>query len=177
MTVQNSAKKSSGSSIFLKKHGKQLLLAACGLLGVILLLYGEGLIGGVGTDNTGKMNTNEHEDLAQYTARLEESISRLCAKVSGVSDVTVAVTLKSGFEYVYAANSDVKADGTTGMKYITIGSGSGETPVYITEKLPEIAGIGIVCRGGSNPAIQQKLIDLISAAYNVGSNKIYITGS
>ncbi len=148
----------------------------CGLAGVLILLYASDMFSGAETSQKNK-STSEHAEIADYTARLEESIGRLCANVSGVSNVTVAVTLESGFEYVYAADSENKTDGSTEIKYITIGSGSSKSPVYITEKLPKIAGVGIVCRGGSNPAIQQKLIDLISAAYNIGSNKIFITGS
>lgn len=175
MTVQNSVKKGADGKGFLKKNGRLLMLAAGGLVGVLLLLYGSGRLGG--SVAAEKMSTNEHADLEQYAARLEESMGRLCSNVAGVSNVTVAVTLGSGFEYVYAVDQKTKSDGVSEKKYITVGNGSGETPVYITEKLPEIAGVGIVCRGGSNPAIQQKLIALISAAYNIGSNKIYITGS
>lgn len=176
MTVQNSVKKSPDNKAFIKKYSKLLLLAGCGILGVLLLIYGNGKLNSKGSSGD-NLIADEHQDLAAYTARLEASIERLCSNISGVSDVAVAVTLESGFEYVYAADSENKADGSIEIKYITIGSGSGETPVYITEKLPKIAGIGIVCRGGSSPAIQQKLISLICSAYNIGSNKIYITGS
>jgi stage III sporulation protein AG len=176
MAVQNNVKKNTDGAAFIKKNGKVLFILFCGIIGAIILFYTNDKFGGTGTSQKNN-SASEHADLAEYTDRLEESIGRICSNVAGVSDVTVAVTLKSGYEYVYAAYSDNKTDGSVEIKYITIGSGSSKTPVYITEKLPEIAGIGIVCRGGSNPAIQQKLIDLISAAYNIGSNKIYITGS
>ena len=39
----------------------------------------------------------------------------------------------------------------------------------------EVIGIGVVCRGGSDPKIQRELISLISAACGVGSNRIFIT--
>lgn len=175
MTVQSGAKNRIDGKLFFEKNSKWLLIIAGVIAGIMLLLYGGGRLGG--ESSAERMNTSEHSDLAEYTERLEESIRRLCSNVPGVSDVTVAVTLGSGFEYVYAVDIKSKTDGAVERKYITVGSGSGQTPVYITEKLPSVAGIGIVCRGGSNPVIQQKLIALIIAAYNIGSNKIYITGS
>ena len=39
----------------------------------------------------------------------------------------------------------------------------------------EVVGIGIVCRGGSDPKIQRELLSLVSAACGVGSNRIFIT--
>ncbi len=38
-----------------------------------------------------------------------------------------------------------------------------------------IAGIGIVCRGGDDPTVREKLISLIGAACGVRSNRIYVT--
>lgn len=174
MTVQNNTKKPLGSKPFSKINSKLLMLAGCGIVGVLLLLYGGGRLGG--GEKSAAVSPERH-DLSEYSARLEDSIERLCSSVAGVSNVTVAVTLKSGFEYVYATNTQMKTDGSTDVKYLTIGSGGREGTIYITEKLPEIAGIGIVCRGGSDPAVVQKLISLISAAYGVGANKIYITGT
>ena len=44
----------------------------------------------------------------------------------------------------------------------------------VKEKMPVIGGIGIVCKGGGDPTVQKKLLDLISAAFGISSNKIYI---
>ena len=149
-------------------------MVLCGALGLLLLLYGGGVLG---DDDDGKSAADrEIISLTEYTERLEESIGKLCEGVSGVSEVRVAVTLENGFEYVYAADSEVKSGGLTEYKYITVGSGSREGTVYITEKPPKIGGVGVVCRGGDNAEVQRKLISLISAAYNVSSNKIYIIG-
>ena len=149
-------------------------LVLCGALGLLLLLYGGGILG---DDEDGKSAVDgEAISLLEYTQQLEESIEKLCAGVSGVSEVRVAVTLENGFEYVYATDSEVKSDGLTEYKYITVGSGSREGTVYITEKPPKIGGVGVVCKGGDNAEVQRKLISLISAAYNVSSNKIYIIG-
>lgn len=40
-----------------------------------------------------------------------------------------------------------------------------------------IAGVGIVCRGGEDPLISARLTSLISAACGIRSNRIYVTGA
>ena len=145
----------------LKKKGKLWIILLGAVAGVFLLLIGNG---------TGDQKTIERSDtkaLEEYSQSLERKIHEICSNVKGVSDVSVAVSFESGFEYVYAQNED---EG----EIVVIGSGSSKSAVKVTEKPPKIAGIGIVCRGGGDPTVQNKLIKLLSAAFNVSSNKIYI---
>ena len=163
----------------LLNNKKLLIIAAIAAIGVLMLVCGGG------EDKTkGKTQTAPEQDvtaqLEEYRESLRYDIARLCEQVGGVSDVTVAVSLECGFEYVYATDSKSDTDSygsQTQIKYITVGNGSSESAVYITEKLPRIGGIGVVCRGGSDPVIIKRLTALLSAAYNIGSNKIYVTGT
>jgi stage III sporulation protein AG len=84
------------------------------------------------------------------------------------------VTLAGGFEYVYATDRKTAAGGES-ISYVTVGSGSGESLVYITEKPPAIVGVGVVCTGGTDPTVRQEITALLSAALGIGSNKIYVT--
>ena len=144
----------------LRSLGKRWGIIACALFGVALLIYGS-------RDAKSTVDTNEKgSELVEYSREVESKILELCSKVEGVRNVSVAVSFESGFEYVYATDGD---------KTLTVGSGSNESAVRVTEKPPTISGVGIVCTGGGDPRIQQKLINLISAAYGISSNKIYIT--
>ena len=154
---------------------KYLWLGLLAAVGVVLMLMG----GGKSDYKKEASDLAPETQLTQYAEALRQDIERLCRQVGGVSDVTVAVSLESGFEYVYATDKSVEfgAGGSEQKKYVTVGNGSSESAVYITEKLPRIGGVGIVCRGGSDPEIVRRLTSLISAAYNIGSNKIYVTGT
>ena len=88
-----------------------------------------------------------------YTAEMEAKATALCSRVEGVGDVAVAVSLAQGVEYVYEENR------------------------LLTERPPQIGGIGVVCSGGDDPVTVQTLISLLSAAFGVSSNRIYITGA
>ena len=46
--------------------------------------------------------------------------------------------------------------------------------MLITRTYPSVSGIGIVCEGGGDASVRSQLLSLLSAAYGIGSNKIYI---
>jgi stage III sporulation protein AG len=153
-------KKTKGLLSRLKAEVKPWMFAALALVGVVLLIFG-------GSEKKETPTSADNgSDLVKYSKEVEAKILELCSKVEGVRNVSVAVSFESGFEYVYATDGD---------KTLTVGSGSNESAVRVTEKPPTISGVGIVCTGGGDPRIQQKLINLISAAYGISSNKIYIT--
>ena len=135
-------------------------ISLCLILGIVLL--------GVGT--LGKQETSKEQSsvisLSEYESSLENKIKELCERVDGVTNVSVAVSLSSGGEYVYA--KDGKDD------YVLVGSGNYESGVLLSEKTPQISGIGIVCNFGGDQNVKYRLISLVSAACGVGSNKIFI---
>ena len=92
-------------------------------------------------------NGNEIKEDGGPAAFMEEKIKQLCESVEGVGDVKVAVTVES---------------------YLRSSAG--------TQYSSDVRGIGIVCRGGDDPSTAQKLLSLISAACDVPTNRIYITG-
>lgn len=124
-----------------------------------------------------KSSTNPDLRLAEYSQSIEKKISELCSNVRGVSNVKVTVYFDSGFETIYAYNEESKSS-TSGInsekKYVTIGSGNDESMVCVLEKMPNICGVAIVCKGGGNALIANELTNLIASAFGVPKNKIYI---
>lgn len=166
----------------LKKVGLPALL--CGIVGVVLILWGSHILPGSNSQVTGTDNDNTsgmspgatyEVSVETYRQALEDRMAAICAQVSGAGEVQVIVSLQGGFEYVYAYDEKVSAAGTSRV-YVTIGSGSSQRLVFLTEKAPAITGIGVVCTGGSDPTVRQEITSLLSAAFGIGTNKIYVTG-
>ena len=155
----------------LKENGRLrlYLLLGCGLLGILLILFGSSEKKAPSSPIDSPYSTSTDE-LVIYQDYLESRIKRLCESVSGVKNVTVVVTLSGSFESVYATEWP---DGND--EYVILGSGSSASPIYLSRSAPEIAGIGIVCSGGSNDNIRRELIALLSATFHISSNRIYIT--
>ena len=60
---------------------------------------------------------------------------------------------------------------------VIIGSGSSEKALLIGYENPEIAGIGIVCSGGDDPIKRASIISVVSSAFNISTNKIFVSGT
>lgn len=159
----------------MKKSGKLAIALVGVLLGVLLLFLGNR----AGKDTADPTPDAPTETAARsveaYRTDLETRMETICSRVAGVGEVDVIVTLAGGFEYVYATDKKTTAGGET-TTYVTVGSGSSESLVYVTEKPPAIVGIGVVCTGGMDPTVRQEVTALLSAAFGIGSNKIYVTG-
>ena len=163
-------KRNIGFVTYMKNKKNSLIIIVLLALGLLLLL----LPSAAAKTNT---SSDNEERLVKYIDTLENKMESLCSKIRGVSSVNVTVYLDSGFETVYAYNEQSKATSNginSEKKYVTIGSGNDESMVCIVEKMPSICGIAIVCKGGGNPVIANQLINLISSAYNVPKNKIYV---
>ena len=157
----------------LKENGRLrlYLLLGCGVLGILLILFGSSTKTAEKTSTETPYSTSTDE-LVIYQDYLEKRIKTLCESVSGVRNVTVVVTLSGSFESVYATEWP---DGNE--EYVILGSGSSASPIYLSRSAPEIAGIGIVCSGGDDYNVRKNVISVVSSAFNVSSNKIFVSGS
>ena len=149
------------------EHGKRgiprtALLLAGAILGVFLLLWGNARSA---AQNVPTDNDPETADMEEYARSLEERIRVFCEGVEGVGAARVAVSLESGYRRVYAQEDS---------SYVMVGSGASRGTVYLTDEPPRLGGIAVICDGGGDPIVRQRLIGLLSAAYDIGTNKIYI---
>ena len=163
-------RKGMGLIDYLREQKSLPIIIALLLAGVLLLLLPSGV--------SNKSNkTDDGERLSKYGQELERKIGELCSQIRGAGSVSVNVYFESGFETVYAYNEESKT-GSGGVnsekKYVTVGSGNDESMVCIVEKMPSICGVAVVCSGGSDPIVAERIINLISSAYGVPKNKIYV---
>lgn len=156
-----------GLLAFLGARGRLWILFGGALAGVFLLVAGS-VLGTEENESTALFYREDMETLLSYEARLEKEIAALCGEVSGVSHPEVMLHLSGGTRVIYAADA-------TG-KPVSVGSGSAEEALQSTIRMPEIAGVAIVCRGGSDPAVQQKLTDLVSTALGISTSRVAIAG-
>lgn len=155
---------------------KNLIPLVIGVVGIVIVL----IAGGNSTESEQATAEGMQDDITAYTAGLEEKIKKLCEACEGVSHVSVAITLEGGFEYEYAKNTEYGKNSYGDERkeeYLVIGQGSGEKCVVLRQKLPGIAGVGVVCRGGDDDVVREQLTMLISSVLNIGANKIYITSA
>ncbi len=165
--MENTNRKGTGIWGFLKARGRLWLLLGGALAGILLILLG-GAMSEKETQTQTELGTEEASALTAYEEALEKELAHICGEVAGVGQVDVLVHLAHGSRVVYSTDGDGK---TT-----TIGSGTGEKALYETLYSPSVSGVAIVCRGGNDPAIQQKLTDLVSTALGISAARVCVAG-
>ena len=157
---------------------KPRVFIAAGLLVGVLLLWLGASVRRAEKDETSPESAPGDSAAAvrEWCAYLEDEAVRLCESVAGVSRVTVVVTVSESFVTRCAADETVRGDERT-KKVVTVGSGSAARLYETGLTMPVIAGIGVSCRGAEDPGTRAELTALLSAAFGVGINKIYVTGA
>ena len=133
------------------KSGGWLLVGACA--GVLLIIIGSTSSFGGRSEPTPTIDSNHQEVHPDYVRDLEERVAYQLARISGVSNVSVMLTVESGSEFVY--------QGSNRVRIIT----------------PTVRGVSVVAQGGESPVLQQEIIAMLSALFNLGSNRIFVSGA
>ena len=165
--ITGNKRKSGGVWGFLHEKGRIWILLGGILAGVVLLVLG-GNLGSIDEEHKGQVAEGTLGEITAYEERLEGELEQLCAAVTGVGHPDVMVRLSGGTQAVYVRDEN----GTP----VTVGSGSNQSALCESLRAPEIAGVGIVCRGGSDPVIRQKLIELVSSTLGIPTSRVYVTG-
>ncbi len=171
----------------IKKYSKILknpkALIIIGIIGIALIF-----ISSFGGKTEKTVNKNESFSAEEYKASLEKDITKLVKGITGSRKVTVVITLESGISYNYAETgenvSEEKSDqnkteqkNETKQEYITVKNADGsETAILLSKQMPEIRGVAIVCEGGDNAALNEKIQNAVTSALNITSKRVYIAG-
>ena len=159
------------TNAFLRSKKSFIFFAVLAVLGIVLMCA-------AGGEDEKKDDSVGIEDMdpAEYAKNVEERVEALCNRIDGVSSTYAVVTLKGGYKAIYALDMQSGSSNSKNQTVI-IGSGSAEKGLLIGYENPEIAGIGIVCSGGDDYNIKQNIISVVSSAFNLPSNKIFVAGS
>lgn len=153
-----------------------IITAAAGALLIVLSAF----IGGV----TSIRNENGQNELEKYISSMEKRLCDTVSKIDGAGESQVFITVENTFETVYASNASIDESGDekktskTTQKQIAYSSAGtdGEMPVVVKQICPKICGVLVVCEGGGNTAVRQEVINSVSTAVGISTNKIYVTG-
>ena len=106
----------------------------------------------------------------------DETEKRLCetlTEIEGVGKAKVMLTVTSTEEYVYA-ESVKSGTSQTENSYVIIDKGSQKEALVKKINNPAISGVVIVCEGGDDPKVCERIYNAVSTALNIPTNKIYV---
>ena len=172
-------------SKYLKPFKKPKTVLIIGLVGIGLLVLSSLFSSGESKKEnmkTGEMTAEEYKTI------LEEDIKETVTDITGSKNVSVVITLESGIKYSYAdireetltekkENEKESTDNETKSGYITVKTAEGgEQALLVTTQMPKVRGVAIVCDGGDNERIAEKIQNAVMSALNISSKKVYICG-
>ena len=156
----------------LKKDKKALLTLAVGIGGMLLILLSEIPV------SEASQQKNVSQQAENFSRELEEETEKLISKIKGAGRVSVMLTYESSEERVWAMDKEekIQSDGESDIdeRYIIIDADEGETGLALKVIYPRVRGVAVVCSGGADPAVQSEIKGLLTALFDIGSNRISI---
>ena len=162
---------------FIKNVFKEKKLMIIGIIGIIL----------IGISSFSPFSSEEEKaeikttDPESYRLQTQEQIKSVVIGITGNKDVKVAITLERGSLYEYESErqenisegDSIKREESTKTTTVQKGSGS-EDALIITEYMPQIRGVAIVCKGIENSAVKEEIANAVAAALGITSKRVYI---
>ena len=128
---------------------------------------------------------------AEYTESLENSLTQIVSSIQGAGETQVMVTLENDVQTVYATEERTTSQGTeekTGdstaktqqskegeTNYIIVKDANGaERALEITQVQPTVKGVVVVCAGGDDPVVQQRIMNAVTTALNLSSKRVCV---
>lgn len=170
------------------KDKKLKILTVVGLIGIVIIALTTFLP--KKTEPIIK-ETNNEISTDNYVEKLQNDILDLVTSIDGVGKAKVMVTLKNSVEYVYAKEEKQNTDKTNGSlgenqtvqqrdnyehKTILIEDQNGRKKALVRTTIePTVKGVVIVCEGGDDVFVQEKVIEAVRTALGIGSNNVCVT--
>lgn len=131
---------------------------------------------------TGAKNVMQTAAQLPETETLERELETIFSKIEGVGKVNVELTVKSGYQSVYAydkqntasRNGD-NAESQIQEKMIIVSSDGTQTPVMERVDYPVFSGALVVCDGGDIAKVKLILTEAVHSLTGITSDKIIIS--
>ena len=161
-------------------------LVVIGVCGIVLIFISSIFTGE--SDDENKVGNASTYTIEQYQKQLQDSVENIVTSITGDESPTVVITLESGIRYSYASADETDSSSSTGstsdqsseskkQSYITVKTADGgEQALIVTEIMPQIRGVAIICKGGNSSQTVEKIKNAVTAALNITSKRVYISG-
>ena len=149
---------------------KNRAVALVVLLGVLLML--------LPTGKTEAQQPQRQETVSEPRENLETRLEQILSQVSGAGNVRVLLTQERGETSVYQLDLQEITDGDRReirQDTITVTGSDRQQEGLLTQvEAPRYRGAVIVCQGGDNPTVRLSVVEAVSGATGLPSNRITV---
>ncbi len=168
---------------------KSAIIIFIGFLGIAMIF-----VSGLFPDSP-EAEPQEEEEITytadDYRRQLEAELSAIISRIDGAGEVSILITMETTTEDVYAVEKKTEektSQSTSGEggdsdgeykeenKYVTVKRKDGsEDAVLRKQIMPRIRGVLVVCDGGGNSVVKEKITQAVSGVLNISGGKIFVT--
>ena len=165
------------------KKDKWLIILLVGLLLVVIAMP----VSDIKSDQTqDEQQVQKAENALEdtYTDALETRLENALAKVEGVGNVKVMITLASSSEKVVEKDQEMTSEvqegenggkNTSSSETAIYANGNGEETPYVKQELsPRIEGVLVIADGGDNAIVIENITEAVQALFGVDTHKIKV---
>ena len=168
-----------------KKDKRILVLFIISIVAVFLMIFSEC------SPSKETVNTKKEFDIDSYVKQTQEKITKIVQMIDGAGKCEVMITPERTIEYVYfqeetlktdtheedslnSSKQTIKTETQTAAAFIDSNS-KGKEALVTTTIMPKIAGVVVICEGGGNSVVQERVINAVATALNIEQSRVYVT--
>lgn len=156
----------------IKSDKKAMFIILIGFAGMLLIMLS-------GSDNENKYETTlDNQQIILSERELSYDVENFIENIDGAGRSKVILTFESYEETVYAydQNESYNHNGESDVenKYVIIDNGEGEGGLKLKILSPKIRGVAVLCKGGDNPVVKERIIMALAALFDISTNKISV---
>ena len=154
------------------KNKKNVLIVSLGFIGIFLIFISE-----IIPEKEKEIIKTPSDLPSGFELELEKRLEEAVSQISGAGKTDITITLDSSKEYFYAKNSSENIGDSETEKeseLVILESAEGEEPIVLKTDEAKIRGVLVVCEGGNDPLVCEKILEAICALLDIPSNKVSV---
>lgn len=154
------------------KNKKNVLIVSLGFIGIFLIFISE-----IVPEREKEIIKTPSDFPSGFELELEKRLEEAVSQISGAGKTDITITLDSSKEYFYAKNSSENIDDSETEKeseLVILEGAEGEEPIVLKTDEAKIRGVLVVCEGGNDPLVCEKILEAICALLDIPSNKVSV---
>lgn len=160
------------------KHIEIIIVVIFILILLLICFGGSGLsIFSKTTESSQNSQSTTLVSTTEYVKSVENKLENLLSSIKGAGNVQVMISIDSSVEMKFATDETITTSGQTvekETKIVLVEVNGVDEPVIISQKLPSVNGVVVVCSGASDTKVKLDIIDAIQTLLNLESNKIQV---
>ncbi len=158
-----------------------LIITIIFVLLLLLILFGNFNFLSSSSTISASSNSFTYTTNAEYIKNMEDKLKALLSKIKGSGNVEVMITLNEGAGVVLATsdesittNNGSGSTTTVSANPVIITQNGTNTPVIVSENIPEIKGVVVVSSGAKDVNVRLNILNAVQTLTGLANNKIQI---